>query len=400
MRVCLVSNDQKLRHFVSEIVGVGFFSLAQGEELADADFYIFDFQRSSVLPHVEEPNSGNHLFLVDPKDLVAFGQQIDEKPGCVLLKPVGRRAFQAFLDSFRQSWEARSDRRDAERFRSERDELLQHLLQANLSLQEYDQERTRFLARALHDLRTPLMSLRGICGLLLEGGVGPLNQQQRELLQQMENSSARLARLSTGMFELSVEGRVQRTLQFEPGDIDTCVRHALQEVATFVREKQLLVVSHIAPPPKTMFMESQRIEQLLINLLENACRFTPRGGKIDLRGYAVCWDFHHSTGKAISGLPNGYRIDIRDSGPGIEPGMLKAIFEQYTPAVGAADRSGGGLGLAICKLAAEAHKGRVWASSNREGAVFSLVLPFDPRHIDGRVAQMSAESRPRTARAV
>ena len=398
MRVCLVSNDQKLRHFVSEIVGAGVFSIAHGEHLTYADFYVFDFQRSSVVPDFGE--AGNHLFLVDPSDLPAFGQQMDEKPGCILLKPLARRAFQAFLDSFRQTWEARSERQEAERFRSERDELLQHLLQANLSLQEYDQERTRFLARALHDLRTPLMSLRGICGLLLESDVGPLNQQQRELLQHMESSSARMARLSTGMFELSVEGRVQRTPQFEPGDIDHCVRHALQEVGTFVREKQLVVVSHVAPPPKTMFMESQRIEQLLINLLENACRFTPRGGKIEVRGYSVCWDFRYAIAKSSAGLPNAYRIDIRDSGPGIEADMLKAIFEQYTPAVGPADRSGGGSGLAICKLAAEGHKGRVWATSDKEGAVFSLVLPFDPRHTEGRVAQMSAEPRPRTARAV
>jgi signal transduction histidine kinase len=400
MHVCLVSGDQKLRHFVSEIVGNGFFSIAPGEPLVEADFYIFDFQPSSIVPRFSGPNFGNHLFLVDPRDLPAFGSQISGTPGCILLKPFARRAFEAFLDSFRQSWEAKYNRQQAERFRSERDELLQHLLQANLSLQEYDQERTRFLARALHDFRTPLMSLRGICGLLLEGQVGPLNQQQRELLERVENSSARLARLSSGMFELSVEGRVQRSLQFEPGAIESCIQQALNEVSAFVHEKQLIVDSHAAPPPKTMFMESQRIEQLLINLLENACRFTPRGGKIEVRGYSVCWDFHHLTPKSSTGFPNGYRIDVRDSGPGIEPGMLDAIFEQYTPAVGPADRSGGGLGLAICKLAADAHKGRVWAASSKEGAVFSLVLPFDPRLAEGRVARVSAESRSRSARAV
>ena len=244
------------------------------------------------------------------------------------------------------------------------------------------------------------MSLRGICGLLLEGDIGPLNAQQRELLERVEHSSARLARLSTGMFELSIEGRVQRTPQFEPGDIESCVRHALQEVGTFVKEKQLLVVSHVNPAQNTMFMESQRIEQLLINLLENACRFTPRKGKIDVQGYPVSWDFQYATHKSSGVFPNGYRIDIRDSGPGIEPGMLKAIFEQYTPAVGPADRSGGGLGLAICKLATEAHNGQIWATASKEGALFSVVLPFDPGHAEGRLAHLSAEHPPRAARAV
>jgi signal transduction histidine kinase len=400
MHVCLVSGDTRLQHFVSEIVGSGLSSLAPGEALVEADFYVFDFQPAYIMPRLDGPNFGNHLFLVDPKDLPAFGQQISGTPGCILLKPFARRTFEAFLDSFRQSWEARFNRQQAERFRSERDELLQHLLQANLSLQEYDQERTRFLARALHDFRTPLMSLRGICGLLLEGEVGPLNDQQKELLQRIENSSARLARLSSGMFELSIEGRVQRSLRFEPGDIESCIRGALHEVSAFVREKQLLVDSHATEPPKTMYMESQRIEQLLINLLENACKFTPRGGKIEVLGYSVCWNLHDSSPKSASGLPNAYRIDVRDSGPGIEPHMLEAIFEQYTPAVGFADRSGGGLGLAICKLAAEGHKGRVWATSSREGAVFSVVLPFDPRPAEGRLAHMSTESRQRSARAV
>jgi signal transduction histidine kinase len=385
---------------VSEIVGRGFFTCAPGRELPEADIYILDFEPSLGIPRISELNSTSHLFLVEPRDLAQFSEQIDGKPGCVLLKPFTRNSFEAFLDSFRKAWETNLDRRQAEQFRSERDELLQHLLQANLNLQEYDQERTRFLARALHDLRTPLMSLRGICGLLLEGNVGPLNPQQRELLQRVEHSSARLARLSTGMFELSIEGRVQRTLQFEPGDIESCVRHALQEVGTFVQEKQLLVASHVAPAPNTMFIESQHIEQLLINLLENACRFTPRGGKIDVQGYPVCWDFQHGTPKSSGGFPNSYRIDIRDSGPGIEPGMLKAIFEQYTPAIGAADRSGGGLGLAICRFAAEVHKGQIWATASKEGAIFSFVLPFDPGHAEGRLAHMSSEHRPRTARAV
>jgi signal transduction histidine kinase len=339
------------------------------------------------------------LFLVDPKDLTAFGEQIQSKPVCLLLKPVTRPAFEAFLNSFRQRWESRVSKREAEQVRSDRDELLQQLLQANLRLQEYDQERTQFLARALHDLHTPLMSLRGICGLLLEGEAGPLNPQQRELLQRMENSSRRLARLSSGMFELSIEGRVQRPVQLEPGDIEGCVQNALHEVDAFVQEKQLLVVSHVGPPPTTVFMESQQIEQLLINLLENACKFTPRFGEIQVHGYPVCWDFDRSSPKNPAGSPNSYRIDITDSGPGIPSTMLDAIFEQYTSSTAPNDRSGGGLGLAICKLVASAHKGRVWATSCKNGAMFSLILPLDPRAADERPRRLSVESRPRVAHA-
>jgi signal transduction histidine kinase len=398
MQVCLVSGDLKLRGFLGEIAGSGSFSLLSAEKAAEADFYIFDFDPAVGVSPIAEPGAWNQLFVVDPKDLPAFGRQIRHAPVCMLLKPVTRPAFEAFLTSFRERWSARSRQKAADQFRSDRDELFQHLLQANLKLQEYDQERTHFLARALHDLRTPLMSLRGLCGLLLEGKAGPLNPQQRELLQRMESSSGRLARLSSGMFELSIEGRVDRPLRLEAGNIESCVHNAVQEVGAFLQEKQITIRSKVVPPPKAMFMESQQIEQLLINLLENACRFTPRLGKIEIQGYPQCWDFDRSIAKSSAGFPNSYRIDVKDSGPGIEPAMVDAIFEQYT-SIAANDRSGGGLGLAICKIAATAHRGRIWATSSKEGAIFSVLLPLDPRIADERVRRFSVESRPRTVQA-
>lgn len=399
MRVRLVSSDKKLRDFVSEVVGTGVLDV--GEQPMGAELRVFDFEPDLGLPSFSTTDSWNHLFLVDPKDLTAFSDQVHGTPVCLLLKPVTRPALEAFLDSFREQWASRFDHpRESAALRSDRDELLQHLLQANLRLQQYDQERTNFLARALHDLRTPLTSVRGICGLLLEGEVGPLNALQRELLERLQSSAGRLGRMSSGMFELSVQGRVQRTPQLEAGDIEKCVSRSLQEVCSLVQEKQLRVISHIVPAPRTMFMESQQIEQLLINLLENACKFTPRNGRIDIYGDTVSWEFDHSITKSSAGSPNGYRIDIRDSGPGIAPTMLEAIFEQYTSFGGGDDRSRCGLGLAICKLAATAHGGRIWASSTSDGATFSFVLPFDPRLTDGRFRRLSEEGRPRSAQAV
>ena len=74
--------------------------------------------------------------------------------------------------------------------------------------------------------------------------------------------------------------------------------------------------------------------------------------------------------------PNSFRVDIRDSGPGISTEHLDSIFEEYTSYSGGHDRSGGGLGLAICKLILSRHQGRIWAESSSDGAVFSFVLPF------------------------
>jgi signal transduction histidine kinase len=399
MRVCLISSDKNLRKFVSEFFGTDV--LGVSGKPTEAELCLHDFEPGDELPSFSAAGSWNHLFLVDPQHLADFSNQVQGRPVCLVLKPVTRPALEAVIDSVRELWASRSsNQREAASLRSDRDELLQHLLQANLRLQQYDQERTNFLARALHDLRTPLTSLRGICGLLLEGEVGPLNPQQRELLQRLQASAGRLGRMSSGMFELSIQGRVHRTPQLEAGDIENCVNRALQEVCALVQEKQLHVISHLVPAPVPMFMEPQQIEQLLINLLENACKFTRRMGKIHIHGTAVSWDFERSAAQPDAEFPNAYRVDIRDSGPGIEQTMLEAIFEQYTSLGAGDDRSRCGLGLAICKLAATAHGGRIWATSGPDGATFSFVLPFDPRLADGRFRRLTEEGRPQSAQAV
>jgi two-component system, OmpR family, sensor histidine kinase VicK len=74
--------------------------------------------------------------------------------------------------------------------------------------------------------------------------------------------------------------------------------------------------------------------------------------------------------------PNSYRVDIRDSGTPISPQYLESIFEEYTSYSAGGDRSGGGLGLAICRTIIDQHRGRVWAENTDKGPVFSVVLPF------------------------
>lgn len=396
MEVCLFSNDKKLRELFHEVVD----PVHLRDSNPDcAELCVFDFEPTKGLPAVKGLGSWNHLFLVDPKDLPVFSQYMEGKPVCLLLKPVTRAAVEAFFESCRERWAEKSKHHETEAFRSDRDELLQQLLQANLRLQQYDQERTNFLARALHDLRAPLTSIRGICGLLLEGEVGSLNPQQRDLLQRVQSSGRRLSRMSSGMFELSVQGRVQRALRLEPADLEACVNRALQEVSSQVQEKQIQVVSRV-PNSSGILIDSEQIDQILINLLENACKFTPRGGKIEIQGNLVSWDFRTSAAKASGSAPNAYKIEVRDSGPGIPQNMLEAIFEQYTSLTGGEDRSGGGLGLAICKLAASAHGGKIWATSNHEGAIFSLVLPYDPRVSERRPRPLTSEGRPLPAQAV
>jgi len=262
--------------------------------------------------------------------------------------------------------------------------MLQCLIQANLQLQEYDQDRTNFLARAVHDFRAPLTATGGYCGLLLSEALGPLTDNQKEVLRRMQHSTKRLSRMASAMFELSVGRHVKRQPDLRQADIQECVEQALHEVAPFIDGKNLSLAVELDREAGTLHLEPGQIEQVLINLLDNACKFTPKSGSIEIRGAPFFWDrrtMHLSPAARTERryeerqAPNSYRMDIRGSGPRIPRAHLEKIFEEYTSYAGGQDRSGGGLGLAICRMIINAHEGRVWAENTEQGPRFSFVLP-------------------------
>ena len=396
MRVQLFSPDSDLQRLCREVLGQlqdEQWELVTPETAAGAvpDLCIWDFHPGTVMP---EPLRAvaKHLFVVDRKELGALSKALPVAPLGILLKPVAHSALSAFIELAvkREPWAPAGE--DA--FAASRDEMLQCLLQANLRLQEYDHDRTNFLARAAHDFRAPLTAINGYCGLMLNELLGPLNAEQKDVLQRMQHSLKRLSRMATAMFELSIGGQVERRITFQKADLEVTVDQVLHEIGPLANEKQISVAVDLERPPDGLYFEPSQMEQVLINLLDNACRFTPKCGSIEIAGYTYFWDRRcrnvTANGAPVdrrrheSQVPNCYRIDVRDSGPGIPVHHLRTIFEEYASFGDSSDRSGGGLGLAICKAIMEAHHGRVWAESGPDGAVFSLLLPF--RHPEAATA--------------
>jgi Amt family ammonium transporter len=269
---------------------------------------------------------------------------------------------------------------------SRKDALLQCLLQANLRLQEYDQDRTNFLNRVLHDFRAPLTSITGYCGILRSGATGNLEPEQNELIQRVENSAKRLSRLADGLFQLGVRRFKQVKPELVKADIQATVETALAEVEPFVSQKHITISVQMDDPESELLFEPAQMVQVLVNILENACRFSPRRSAINIRGYSYFWERRTRHGvervrpqdrrSRQRRVTNSYRIDISDSGPGILPEQLGSIFEEYISYSGEKDRSGTGLGLAISKGIIDLHNGRIWAESSSNGATFSFVLPY------------------------
>ena len=397
MNVLLFSNDPSLadlcRNTLHEMFGKES-KLQMGRPAqipSHEDLCLWDFAPGeTAIPRGLDPAKlRRHLFLLQRQHLPALQEIVGTPDIHVLLKPLTAATLRAFLGNIEQPRALHNgDARSHDVLRGERDEMLQFLIQANLKLQEYDQERTNFLARSLHDVRSPLTAISGYCGLLLEEELGSLTPEQREVLQRMLRSATRLSRITNSMFQLSIRRNGDQEINLEKGDMRDCIDQALHEVALFLEDKRITVRVEIEQPAEGLLFGKSRMEQALVNLLDNACKFTPRNGTIEIRGYPFFWDRRTGLSGSLDPAkdrraievrtPNSLRVDIRDSGPGIPSMLAGKIFEEYTSYSGGRDRSGGGLGLAVCRMILQQHRGHVWAESHDAGAVFSFVLPLQP----------------------
>lgn len=408
MNLYLASDNPGIREVVRDVLAELESSTLQygsaGAPAPAADLYLWDIEPDArVVAEALNEQAWRHFFLVGRADVCRLRDSVPFKDANILIKPVTRAALFAFLTNAVEQV-TRQRTRTAESLRADRDTILQCLLQANLKLQEYDHDRTNFLARAIHDFRAPLTAITGYCGLLLGEDVGALTEEQREVIDRMHRSAKKLSRMASAMFHLSTAPRAEPVLDMKSGKLNECLDQALHEILPTAQEKRLLINADLAPCPELLCFDRLKIEQVLVNLLDNACKFAPRMGTIDIKGYPYHWDCDFSLECADGGLGrsrrnemfNSYRLDIRDTGPGIPATHLTKIFEEYTSYGGGADRSGGGLGLAICRMILTQHKGRIWAETSSHGALFSFVLPY----YDGaRVSEQHDHLRASSARA-
>lgn len=378
MRICVLSNTEELSPPSDGCQHV--FTVLRSkttQAVPEADLYIWDYSPGLELrPEILARAAAQHLLLCEPRYLDELSDLLTSV--CVLLKPVAAFTLRAFAELAWHSWQLRKRVHETDSLRSDRDALLQYVLDVNLRLQKYDQERNNFLARALHDFRAPLTALHGYCGLLSEDKMGSVTGSQRELLDRMQRSTRRLTHMTKCTMELLLEGRFERLPARTPGDIAATVHHAVHDVYPMMKERDIELKIDVQGPPAALLFEAGQIQQVLVNLLENSCKFTPRNGRIVIRSYPTYQASadRKSPQSDNSGAPNAYRVDISDSGPGVPRDLAEKIFEEYASYAGGADRSIGGLGLAISKAIINAHSGSIWATPSLNGGEFSFVLPL------------------------
>src|SRR6185503_13985780 len=237
MHIQLVSTDKQLyklcRETLSGFQGKDWTLNAGGAPepgAPEADLCIWDCDSDVALPtHLDLEQERKNIFLVSRKKMAALRDRMPMAAVAILLKPVNKATLRAFLEHALARHQ-KDHSADVQSLRADRDEILQCLLHANLKLQEYDQDRTNFLARAVHDFRAPLTAIDGYCGLILGHRLGPITEEQQEVLDRMQHSTMRLSRMACAMFQLSVGRQVKRRPDLREGDVRECIEQALHEV--------------------------------------------------------------------------------------------------------------------------------------------------------------------------
>jgi signal transduction histidine kinase len=226
-------------------------------------------------------------------------------------------------------------------------------------LRRVDETKQEMFAAISHELRSPLTSMREAANLLRDSVPGPLNSKQARLVEIIGRSSDRLLRLVNQILELSRLRAGILPIERRPVDLERVVSRAMDELKPQAEEAGVTVTRERVGQEFPCLGDDDRLVQVVINLVANAIRFTPRGGAV--------------TVKLISAGAE-LEIQVEDTGIGIPATALPHIFESYQQAH--RDRGGTGLGLAIVRGIVLAHGGRVTAESQEgKGSRFTVLLP-------------------------
>jgi signal transduction histidine kinase len=256
-------------------------------------------------------------------------------------------------------------------------------------LGDLDRMKRDFVSQISHDLKTPLTSMQETISALLDEVPGPLTEQQRTLLVLHQQSGQRLASMLAKLLDLSrLEAGIEPDLQMiEAGRL---IHRAVEQASPVGTERSVEIVTSLPEHQVMLKCDADRMLQLLDNLLENAIKFSPSGGVIEIKVVAFC-DGSDSDSAAIRIPPKrlatigkqpepycAMLIAVSDQGPGIPDDQKERVFDRfYQTDVGKAVRGRGvGLGLTICREIVGTHKGTIWVSDNPGGgSVFNVLLP-------------------------
>jgi signal transduction histidine kinase len=230
----------------------------------------------------------------------------------------------------------------------------------NERLRELDVMKDEFVALVSHELRTPLTAIQGYTELVLDGTAGELNDEQRAMLAAVDRSSARLFRLINDLLFVAQVNAGKLTVAIDDVDLAAVAREAIEDARPRAAAADVALAFEIASIP-TVKADRVRLGQVFDNLISNAIKFTPPGGRVGL---------------TISMVGEEAIVVITDSGMGMSSDDQQRLFTRFFRTKDAAKIQGTGLGLSITKAIVDAHHGSISVESEvGAGSSFTFTVP-------------------------
>jgi signal transduction histidine kinase len=314
--------------------------------------------------------------------------------GCdgFLQKPIDARSFSTIIEGYLSGARDLSDgpigserlRQQSQRIVAHLEEKVAELSAANARLRELDAARTEFYRNISHELATPMTPIVGYVKLLMDEELGSLNRPQHKALRAMDDCIRRLRSLLDNL--LDVTGLETGRMRFSSIDYDflDTTRRAMAQVADRLAESKIQLVEDLPRGPLTARGDAGRLQRAIVQLLENAAKFSPSGGTIGVR---------------VSVLRSGhYEVCVADTGPGIRPDRIQRIFESFYQGDGSMTREHGGVGvgLAIARRTARGLGGEVRVVSPSAEVIEGVALAGAAFYLS--VAPRAPEEIPAEAR--
>jgi len=298
--------------------------------------------------------------------------------GCdgFIQKPIDARSFASvvrrYISGHREPYTSSPDV-TGERLRTQSHRIVAHLEQkvaelsaANDRLREVERLRTEFYRNISHELATPMTPIVGYLRMLLDEELGPLNKPQTKAMRAMDDCVRRLRATLDNLIDVTgLETGKMRFFHREYDFLDT-VRRAVAAFADAFADRQITLLEETPRGPLPAYGDSERLTRAVGQLLDNATKFTPRGGVV-----GVC----------VRVLDGHYEVLVADSGPGVPPERAERVFDPFYQLDGSPTRAHGGVGvgLAIARRVARGHGGDVTLTSGAtveaqylSGAAFAL----------------------------
>jgi two-component system cell cycle sensor histidine kinase PleC len=310
----------------------------------------------------------------------AFGDSTLDYGAAVVLPLI---AVQLFSDGRRMMHRLDEDSRlrfQVEDLARELEETRDDALRKRFEAETANASKTAFLANMSHELRTPLNAILGFSEIIAQECFGPTGSPRyKEYAGDIHSSGAHLLSLINDLLDVAKIEAGKMEIEPQPLEASRTFDIALKLIGAKAREKhqELTIEVEASAPP--LFADERALKQILINLVSNAVKFTPEGGRIQVLGSAA--------------RGGGFQISVQDNGPGIPREKLDRIFTPFSQVDNRYDRQAGGtgLGLALIRGLAELHGGRAWLESEPgKGCCAYVVLPTEAQRV--ALAGLAAEA--------